>query len=119
MALTLQQKRAKANAFFNRLYGLLLSYYQEEGFHTIPITLINIPRFEEIDVYFRVTGTANNANLDMLVEHDGTQYARRDTVVNGTRNVGTWGVVNVTLPTDLPSAPPYAVQVKENVCISF
>ena len=119
MALTLQQKRNKANTFFNKLFVNLKQYFQDEGFHTIPITKINIPKFEEVDIYFRVTGTANNAELDMCVDHNGTTYLRSDTFISGVRTAGSWSQVNITIPTVVASAPPYAVQVKEGVCISF
>lgn len=119
MPLTLQQKRNKADQFFDRLYNNLQIYYQDEGFHTISITKINIFIFEEIDVYFRVTGTAQNANLDVCVNDDGTTYVRRDTVVSGQRNEGTWQQINVTLPSDVRVGPPYSVLVKDNIAIAF
>jgi hypothetical protein len=119
MALTLQQKRDKADAFFDKLFVNLQKYFQDDGFHTIPITKINIPKFEEVDIYFRVAGTANNAQLGMCVDDAGTTYLRTDTVIGGQRNAGSWSQVDITIPETVITAPPYAVQVKENTCISF
>ena len=119
MALTLQQKRNKADNFFDSLFTNLKQYFQDNGFHTIPITKINIPKFEEVDIYFRVTGTGINAQLDVCVDHNGTTYLRSDTYINGVRTAGNWSQVNITIPDTVVTAPPYAVQVKDNTCISF
>lgn len=113
MALTLQQKRQKADTFFDNLYSLLRNYFQQNGFKTIPAQKLNIPKFEEVDVYMRVLGTANNANLDVMVEDAGIYYARRDTVVNGVRSSGSWSQIATPNIENIIQGPPYSICVNQ------
>jgi hypothetical protein len=119
MALTAVQKRNRADQLFDNAYTFLSQYFQTYGFTTIPAQKINIPKFEEVDVYMRVTGTNTDAELDIIIEHDGIYYARRDNVVNGIRNSGTWNVIPTPTIEDIIQGPPYSIQVATNTYVTF
>jgi len=116
---TLQEKRTKADTIFDRLYSVLLSFFQKNGFQQLSAQRLNIPRFEDVDVYFRVTGTATNANLDVAVEHNSSWYARTDTVITGIRTEGTWQSIAPLAFDDVAGGPPYSIKIEQGTHVSF
>ena len=116
---TLSQKRARADEVFDKIFDRLRDYFVREGFTTLPAQRVNLPVFEEVTIFLRVTGTPTSASLDIAVEHNGAIYLRQDQFLSGTRIRGQWAPAAHLELEHLTMGPPYSVRVAEGTYVSF
>ena len=113
--MTLAELRDKANTKLTPVWDAVekfeTRYFTKNGaYKAVPIRKLNIEQSERFDVWARVVADATGFSLQVLVELDGTQYARAKGY--GTGQTFAWKTVSVGTLATSDDGPPNSFYIE-------